>query len=92
MTAIVAGGDDYELCFTAPSTARDSIEELTDVLGVPLTRIGEIVEGSGVRLVDDEGRTVLASSPETEVLSAMAGRSAPAISARAYWTARLCVP
>lgn len=59
LTAIVAGGDDYELCFTAPSTARDSIEELTDVLGVPLSRIGEVVEGGGVTLLDDEGRIVL---------------------------------
>ncbi len=56
--AIVAGGDDYELCFTAPSDARDSIEDLVDLLGVPLSRIGAIGEGSGVTLVDAEDRPI----------------------------------
>ncbi len=58
LTAVVAGGDDYELCFTAPQNARESIAELTDMLGIPLTRIGKIVKGSGVTLLDEAGRTV----------------------------------
>jgi thiamine-monophosphate kinase len=58
LTAIVAGGDDYELCFTAPKNARESIEELSDVLGVNLTRIGEIEKGSGVKLLDESGKPV----------------------------------
>jgi thiamine-monophosphate kinase len=37
-----AGGDDYELCFTAPVTARASIEKVGDKLAVPVTRIGTI--------------------------------------------------
>lgn len=59
LSAIVAGGDDYELCFTAPKNARESIEELTDVLGVPLTRIGQVEKGSGVKLLDEAGRAVV---------------------------------
>jgi thiamine-monophosphate kinase len=55
-TAIVAGGDDYELCFTAPANSRDSIAELTDVLGVPLTRIGQIKRGKGVSLLGADGK------------------------------------
>ncbi|MGZ5074471.1 MAG: thiamine-phosphate kinase [Usitatibacter sp.] len=57
LAAIVAGGDDYELCFTAPANARESIAELTDVLGVPLTRIGQVKRGKGVSLLA-EGKPV----------------------------------
>jgi thiamine-monophosphate kinase len=56
LTAIVAGGDDYELCFTAPANSRESIEDLTDVLGMPLTRIGQIKRGKGVSLLGADGK------------------------------------
>jgi thiamine-monophosphate kinase len=56
LTAIVAGGDDYELCFTAPANSRESIADLTDVLGVPLTRIGQIKRGKGVSLLGADGK------------------------------------
>ncbi len=52
-TAIVAGGDDYELCFTAPANARESIADLTEVLNIPLSRIGQIKRGKGVSLHAD---------------------------------------
>ena len=39
--AMLAGGDDYELCFTAPRAHLDSIFGLAEVLSLPLTRIGE---------------------------------------------------
>jgi len=58
LTAVVAGGDDYELCFTAPAGARDSIEDLVNMLGVPLSRIGEIRAGKGVSLVAADGRPI----------------------------------
>jgi thiamine-monophosphate kinase len=35
------GGDDYELCFTAPKNKRTEIESLSTTL-LPLTRIGSI--------------------------------------------------
>jgi thiamine-monophosphate kinase len=57
LTAIVAGGDDYELCFTAPANARESITDLTSVLGIPLTRIGQVKRGKGVSLLS-EGKPV----------------------------------
>jgi thiamine-monophosphate kinase len=56
LTAIVAGGDDYELCFTAPANSRESIADLTDVLGIPLTRIGQIKRGKGVSLLGSDGK------------------------------------
>jgi thiamine-monophosphate kinase len=58
LTAIVAGGDDYELCFTAPANARESIAELTDMLGIPLTRIGQVKRGKGVSLLGADGKPV----------------------------------
>ena len=56
--AVVAGGDDYELCFTAHPNSRDSIEDLTDVLGIPLSRIGQIRRGKGVSLLGGDGKPV----------------------------------
>jgi thiamine-monophosphate kinase len=58
LTAIVAGGDDYELCFTAPANARESITDLTNVLGIPLTRIGQVKRGKGVSLLGADGKAV----------------------------------
>jgi len=37
---ILAGGDDYELCFTAPQHQRESILALGEVLNLTLARIG----------------------------------------------------
>lgn len=42
------GGDDYELCFTAPAVQREAVQALAARLGLALTRIGRIVEGNGV--------------------------------------------
>ncbi len=58
LEAIVAGGDDYELCFTAPVNARESIDDLTDMLGIPLARIGQVKKGRGVSLLGPEGKPV----------------------------------
>jgi thiamine-monophosphate kinase len=51
----LAGGDDYELLFTAPPHASDAVAALAAGTGVPLTDIGEIVAGSGVAIVDAGG-------------------------------------
>jgi thiamine-monophosphate kinase len=56
--AILGGGDDYELCFTAHPNSRDSIHELTDVLGIPITRIGQVKRGKGVSLLNGDGKPV----------------------------------
>lgn len=57
----VAGGDDYELCFTAPAAAREAIDAAAAGAGVPVTRIGAIIEarngGPGIRLLDSSGRS-----------------------------------
>ena len=49
----LAGGDDYELCFTAPSASREAVERAAGA--PPVTRVGSIVAGSGLRFVDARG-------------------------------------
>lgn len=55
---LVAGGDDYELCFTAPPGRRKRIEALAVRLRLPLTRVGTMRLGRGVRLLDGDGETL----------------------------------
>lgn len=50
------GGDDYELCFTASPDHRDGLAMLATELELPLTRIGRIVDGDGVRALDETGQ------------------------------------
>jgi thiamine-monophosphate kinase len=59
MRAILAGGDDYELCFTAEPARRAELQALAGSLHLPLTRIGTIVEGSGVRVRDEHGGDIV---------------------------------
>ena len=51
----LSGGDDYELCFTASQeSARELLGDLARS-GCGATRIGRIVDGTGVRVVDSQG-------------------------------------
>ncbi len=52
----LSGGDDYELLFSAAQENRTAIEAIGRRLDVPLTRIGRVVAGSGVRLRDARAR------------------------------------
>ena len=44
----LSGGDDYELCFTA-DVADERIREVSEQLGVNITRIGQVTEGGGLQ-------------------------------------------
>ncbi|MCX7513687.1 thiamine-phosphate kinase [Frateuria sp. STR12] len=44
----LAGGDDYELCFTVPGDAVGAMQAALATVGVRATRIGMIVEGAGI--------------------------------------------
>lgn len=50
-----AGGDDYELCFTAPVARRDAVLAAAREAGTPVTRVGRIEAEAGLRLVDAAG-------------------------------------
>ncbi len=43
----LTGGDDYELCFTLPTSHATHLRDLTADWQVPVTRIGTVVPGSG---------------------------------------------
>lgn len=50
-----SGGDDYELCFTAPAGARVRIAALASSLDLRITRIGRMMAGEGVHPVRVDG-------------------------------------
>ena len=52
----LSGGDDYELCFTVPAQHIATVQADLARLGCGVTKIGRIVEGSGVSVRDHEGR------------------------------------
>jgi thiamine-monophosphate kinase len=54
----LAGGDDYELLFTAPASAQDAVLAAGAQAGVAVTRIGVIEAAAGLRVVDAHGKTV----------------------------------
>ncbi|MCW5752925.1 MAG: thiamine-phosphate kinase, partial [Alphaproteobacteria bacterium] len=56
--ALASGGDDYEICFTAPRAARERIVRLSARLGLPLTRIGAVTRGTGVEAIGADGRAI----------------------------------
>ncbi len=49
------GGDDYELLFTAPSTAREAILHAGAASATPVQRIGHITTNTGLRLLGPDG-------------------------------------
>lgn len=53
--AILGGGDDYELCFTAAPQHRTRIGHIGVELGLSLTRIGTVVGGSDVFIQGENG-------------------------------------
>lgn len=57
-TAALAGGDDYELAFTAPPDRRAAVEAAGAATQTRVTRIGRIEAEPGLRLVDGQGRPV----------------------------------
>jgi thiamine-monophosphate kinase len=56
LQALLAGGDDYELCFTATQKNREQINALSRKISLPITRIGRIESGTGVVVHDLSGK------------------------------------
>lgn len=54
----LAGGDDYELLFTAPAASRPMIEAAGTALAVPVTRIGAVSAAPGLRVFDRHGEAM----------------------------------
>jgi thiamine-monophosphate kinase len=56
---LLAGGDDYELCFTAPETEHKAVMRLSQELGVSLSRIGKITQGKGLTVLTATGNPLI---------------------------------
>jgi thiamine-monophosphate kinase len=55
LALLLAGGDDYELCFTAPPSMRERVCAAGREGDVAVTRIGEIVAGRGLVAIGEDG-------------------------------------
>jgi thiamine-monophosphate kinase len=60
LDCLLAGGDDYELAFTAAAARQRQIKQLDKLLGLALTCIGNVTEGESglLSLIDASGRPV----------------------------------
>jgi thiamine-monophosphate kinase len=64
LACLLAGGDDYELCFTAPAASRDMISAIARDVGLPLARIGTVSADAGL-VIRDEGGVPLPALPQS---------------------------
>ncbi|MDH4234678.1 MAG: thiamine-phosphate kinase [Gallionella sp.] len=55
---VLSGGDDYELCFTAPRVRHAELLSIAAKLGLPLTHIGEIGAGRECIVHDVSGNPI----------------------------------
>ena len=55
---VLAGGDDYELCFTASPDRRDAVQAAATAAGVAVTRIGRITAERGLAVVGADGQAL----------------------------------
>lgn len=58
LSAALAGGDDYELCFTASPAHEHELQAIATNCGMTLSRIGEIREGAGIQCLGGDGKVL----------------------------------
>lgn len=56
---VLAGGDDYELCFTAPIDRHDAVLAAGVKAGVTVSCIGRITAQSGLQVLDAQGEPMM---------------------------------
>jgi thiamine-monophosphate kinase len=59
MATVLAGGDDYELVFTAPAGAEAQVRAASEAARTPVYNVGRIVAGEGVRIEGPNGRPIV---------------------------------
>ena len=72
---LLAGGDDYELVFTAATGQREAVAAAARAAATPVARVGRIESGSGLRFVDGAGRDVAAPTSSFDHFRAAAPAS-----------------
>jgi thiamine-monophosphate kinase len=55
---VLAGGDDYELVFTAPAGHREAVLDAGLRSDTDVTRVGRVEAAAGVRVVDGSGQAI----------------------------------
>ena len=58
MQCALAGGDDYELVFTAPPAQQAAVQAAAQASSTRVTRIGRVAPAPGLRVVDGQGQPV----------------------------------
>lgn len=58
---LLGGGDDYELCFTAPVARREQVQAVARALALPLSRVGTVEREVGLRIRDERGDALVFS-------------------------------
>jgi thiamine-monophosphate kinase len=58
LQCLLAGGDDYELCFTAAPADRDRVVSAGRACGVAVTRIGTTTREQGLKVLDENGEPI----------------------------------
>ena len=58
MDRLLTGGDDYELAVSVPEEARSVMAALANYLTLPLTEVGRVCVGIGVRVLDKNGTDI----------------------------------
>jgi thiamine-monophosphate kinase len=64
-TCLLAGGDDYELLFTAPPAQAEAVRAAAQAAGTPVTAIGRITAARGCDIRDAQGRPWPAQRPRS---------------------------
>jgi len=59
----LSGGEDYELCFTAPPECREKIKAIVKNCGVQGTPVGIVTSSKMVAVVQNDGRPYTAQQP-----------------------------
>lgn len=55
---LLAGGDDYELCFTAPPDRAPAVLAAAGAAGVAVTRVGRMLPSAGLRVLGPDGQAL----------------------------------
>jgi thiamine-monophosphate kinase len=55
LECLLAGGDDYELLFTAPASAARALAAIANDVALPIARIGWITAERGLAITDEHG-------------------------------------
>lgn len=59
LECMAAGGDDYELCFTAPAHQRQAIEQRGRLVGCRVSRIGVVKAERSLQLLGQSGERIV---------------------------------